>query len=98
MERGISFIGRATRASDGKLVRWNGTIRDVTARKLAEQALRESQERYEVAMAASESGYWGWYIPNNQYFLSSRALEMGGYDPAAGISRDEFRTRINMQP
>jgi len=98
MERWISFIGRATRDSDGKLVRWNGTIRDVTARKLAEQALRESQDRYELAMAASESGYWDWYIPKNQYFLSSRALEMGGYDPNAGISRDEFRARINMHP
>jgi PAS domain S-box-containing protein len=97
-EKWINFIGRATHDADGRLVRWNGTIRDVTARKLAEQALRESQERYELAMAASESGYWDWYIPTNQYFLSSRALEMGGYDPAAGISRDEFRTRINMHP
>jgi PAS domain S-box-containing protein len=94
----INFIGRATHNSDGQLVRWNGTIREVTARKQAEQALRDSQERYELAMAASASGYWDWHIPTNQYFLSSRALEMGGYDPGAGISRDEFRARINMHP
>src|SRR5262249_23755512 len=96
MERWINFIGRATHDSEGRLVRWNGTLRDVTARKQAEQALRESQERYELAMAASESGYWDWHIPTNQYFLSSRALEMGGYDPKDGVSRDEFRSRINM--
>jgi PAS domain S-box-containing protein len=97
-EKWINFIGRATHDAEGKLVRWNGTIRDVTARKRAELALRDSEERYELAMAASESGYWDWYIPTNQYFLSPRALEMGGYDPNAGISRDEFRARINMHP
>jgi PAS domain S-box-containing protein len=97
-EKWINFIGRATHDADGKLVRWNGTIRDVTARKRAELAQRDSEERYELAMAASESGYWDWYIPTNEYFLSSRALEMGGYDPNAGISRDEFRARINMHP
>jgi PAS domain S-box-containing protein len=96
-ERWVQATGRATFV-DGKVDRWSGAIRDVTARRRAEEALRESQERYELAMAASESGYWDWYIPTNHYFLSSRAIEMGGYDPQTWGNRDDFRTRINMHP
>ncbi len=97
-EKWIQFSGRATHDSDGQLVRWNGTVRDVTARKQTEQALRESQERYELAMAASASGYWDWHLPTNRYFLSPRAYEMGGYDPDTWNSREDFRARINMHP
>ena len=96
--RWIQATGRATRDSGGQVVRWSGAIRDVTARRRAEEALRESQERYELAMAASESGYWDWHLPTNEYFLSPRAYEMGGYDSETWSSREDFRARINMHP
>ena len=97
-ERWIQATGRATRDSKGQVLRWSGAIRDVTARKRAEEALRESRESYELAMAASESGYWDWHLPTNQYFLSPRAYEMGGYDPNTWASRDDFRAQVKMLP
>ena len=78
-DRWIQATGRATRDSEGQVVRWTGTVRDVTERKRAEEALRESEQRYELAMAASESGYWDWHVPTNRYLVSPRAYELSGY-------------------
>ncbi len=87
----------AARNSSGAVVRWTGTVRDVTKHKRAEEALRESQERYELAMAASESGYWDWDVPPTST-SSRRAYEMGGYDPDTWKNRDDYKARINMHP
>jgi PAS domain S-box-containing protein len=105
-ERWLQAVGRATRDPDGKVVRWVGVTRDVTARRRAEEALqaseaalRESDQRYELAMAASESGYWAWHVPSDRYFVSPRAFELNGYPPeTAWANRDEYRAQINMHP
>jgi PAS domain S-box-containing protein len=63
------------------------------------QALRESEERYELAMAASESAYWDWHIPTNRYVTSPRANEMVGFDADnTFLDRDDFRARVPMHP
>jgi PAS domain S-box-containing protein len=105
-ERWLQAIGRAARDAKGEVVRWVGVMRDVTARRRAEQALqasetalRESDQRYELAMAASESGYWDWHVPSDRYFVSPRAFELNGYPPeTAWANRDEYRAQINMHP
>jgi PAS domain S-box-containing protein len=89
--------GLCVRDADGKPLRLAGSISDVDARRRAEDALRESEERYELAMAASESGYWDWDIPTDRYFFSQKAYEIGGYD-GDWATRDQFRARVNMHP
>jgi PAS domain S-box-containing protein len=87
------------RDAHGTPLRMAGSISDVDARRRAEDALRESEQRYELAMAASESGYWDWTVLTNRFYASPRAFELGGYPPGTTwVDRDEYRKNINMHP
>ena len=98
-DRWIQATGRATRDSEGQVIRWNGAIRDVTARRRSEEALRESEHAYELAMAASESAYWDWHIPTDRFFVSGRGSEMVGMEPQPKFTdRADFRARMPMHP
>ena len=75
----------------GKLLRWTGTASDITERKRAEEALRESEMRYERAMLASRAGHWDWDVVNDDYYLSPRLLEMLALPSDFAISGREER-------
>ena len=60
-------------------------------RKWAEEALRESQERYSLAAKGANDGLWDWDFRAGRIFLSPRWKEMLGYaadDLSAGVDTD----------
>ncbi len=59
------------------------TARDVTAQRLSEAALNESQERLNRALEASEMGIWDWHIHSRILHCSARSAQLNGLDATA---------------
>ncbi len=70
----------------------------IIEQRQAEQALRESEERFRLAINATEEGLWEWDIQTNQEFFSPRWCEIIGYsfdDPALPHTYTSWASRIH---
>ena len=74
------------------------SMKDVTERKKVEEALRESEERFRLAINATKDGLWEWDIRTNQEFFSPRWCEIIGYsfdDPELPHTYESWASRIH---
>jgi diguanylate cyclase (GGDEF)-like protein/PAS domain S-box-containing protein len=70
---------------------------EIEERKRIEAALRESEERFSLAVHGSNDGVWDWNLKKNQIFYSPRWKQILGYDDhEIGNSPDEWFGRIHV--
>jgi PAS domain S-box-containing protein len=54
-------------------------VHDITEQKEAELALKEREERFELAMAGSDLGIWDWWVQTGELHVNERWAEIIGY-------------------
>ena len=64
---------------DGEMIRFDGFVEDVTDLKEAEDALRYSEERYDLAQRAAKIGSWDWDIATGKLVWSDEIEPMFGF-------------------
>src|SRR5262245_36483599 len=75
--------GLAVRGRSGRAVRMVGSTGDITELKHAEQALKQSEERYALATRAATEGIYEWNVQSGALFISERAREVFGLPPGS---------------
>ncbi|HVG12381.1 MAG TPA: PAS domain-containing protein [Flavisolibacter sp.] len=60
------------------------TSTDVTKAKLAEEALKESEERWRFALEGSNHGLWDWNIPSGSVYFSNSFKQLHGFTEEQG--------------
>jgi PAS domain S-box-containing protein len=83
-ERVVNAQGEIVHEAGGRGPTVVGTFQDVTEMRLAQNALQESEERFDLAARGANDGLWDWSDVNrDSLWISPRYFELLGYEDGA---------------
>ncbi|MEO8627563.1 MAG: PAS domain S-box protein, partial [Betaproteobacteria bacterium] len=67
------------RDAKGAPLHFIAQIQDVTERKQAEQAIKDSEERFQLVVQGTDDGIWDWHMDDGYCYFSPRYSQLLGY-------------------
>jgi PAS domain S-box-containing protein len=83
------FSASPIKDAQGKPIGFRGVTRDVTERKRAEEALRQSEERYRTILETMHDGYWETDLTGTFTFVNDAQCRMTGSRRERLIGRND---------
>lgn len=77
----IELRSYLVRNDEGQPIGMWAIVRDITERKNADKALRDSEKRLQQTLDAVNEAVWDWQIPTGKTVFSSKYYTMLGYEP-----------------
>lgn len=93
--RWSSAHGAPIRAPDGSIRKWVGVNIDINARKLAQEALRESEQRMRLAQDAANAGAWEWRLADNRNVWSENLWALYGLSPGVAATYESWLRSVH---
>ena len=95
-QRWVAARGLGTYAPDGSNLGMIGVFQDITERKNADDALRETQTRLQMAIEAGQMGHWEWPLPLGKVHWSASLEALHGLQPGTfGGEFEDFKRDIH---
>jgi len=86
--------GEPVRDAGGQIIGLRGTVQDITARKRAEEALHESEERFRLAAQAGKMFAYEWDAATDKIVRSEGVRQILGVDAGAHTTSQEILTMV----